>query len=490
MNDNPDDITRAGGGLSVVSEARDKAKLAEGANVERQRIVAVNQYFDTRRQQGERLNALRAEAIDKGWSVERCALAYSDLVDNSEPDTGAHGTAGAVGDTQRHVDKPFISMGRTADEGFAQEVTDSLLVRADIVRGEKREELARGSRFVHSSMTGIAGEFLRRQGVNVGFMSDDQIVGEALFRSAGVGATASDFLSILANVAEKAAGVGYTETDETWRSFCRVGSVSNFMQGKRVALSAFSDLDEIPDGGSYKLGEFSDVGEPIQAKEYAKNFVISRKALIDDNVDAFTRIPQAMGRAAARKVGDVVFSDTLYGAAGVGVTLSQDSTAVFHSDHGNYVASGSAPSVSTLDTAFTAMAIQTDPSGEATLGIVPSYLIVPAALRATAMTLRNSLQDPAEGGTTSFTAANPFYQSFEVITESRLDNLDNARWYLAADPRRNQVDTIEVAFLNGQETPTIRQEEQITRSGVTFLVRLDFAVAALDYRGLYCNAGD
>ena len=47
-----------------------------------------------------------------------------------------------------------------------------------------------------------------------------------------------------------------------------------------------------------------------------------------------------------------------------------------------------------------------------------------------------------------------------------------------------------MAFLQGAETPTIRQEEQISRSGVTYLVRLDFAVAALDYRGLYYNDGD
>ena len=50
-------------------------------------------------------------------------------------------------------------------------------------------------------------------------------------------------------------------------------------------------------------------------------------------------------------------------------------------------------------------------------------------------------------------------------------------------------DTIEVAYLDGQDTPWIEQQEGFTVDGVTTKVRIDAGVSALDYRGLVKSAG-
>ena len=60
-------------------------------------------------------------------------------------------------------------------------------------------------------------------------------------------------------------------------------------------------------------------------------------------------------------------------------------------------------------------------------------------------------------------------------------------WFLAADP--NVIDTIEVAYLDGRDTPDIESQQGFEIDGVIFKVRIDFGAAAIDWRGLFKNPG-
>ena len=51
------------------------------------------------------------------------------------------------------------------------------------------------------------------------------------------------------------------------------------------------------------------------------------------------------------------------------------------------------------------------------------------------------------------------------------------------------TDTIEVAYLNGIDTPYVEQEQGFSIDGVRSKVRIDAGVAPLDYRGLYKSLG-
>ena len=64
---------------------------------------------------------------------------------------------------------------------------------------------------------------------------------------------------------------------------------------------------------------------------------------------------------------------------------------------------------------------------------------------------------------------------------------DTAAWYLAAAPAA--IDTFEVAFLDGVQSPFIEQRESWDTDGIEYKVRLDFGVKCWDYRGLYKNPG-
>jgi hypothetical protein len=130
-----------------------------------------------------------------------------------------------------------------------------------------------------------------------------------------------------------------------------------------------------------------------------------------------------------------------------------------------------------------ALAVAKD--GNAIMNVVPRFLLVPHALRSTAEALNRSTTDPA--GTT-INAVNLFAGRLEVVADARLDASDAAAWFMAADP--SAVDTIEIAFLDGQQTPHMESQNGWSTDGVAFKVRHDIGVAALDLRGLYLNDGN
>jgi phage major head subunit gpT-like protein len=290
---------------------------------------------------------------------------------------------------------------------------------------------------------------------------------------------------------------GWTLANTTWQMWCNTGSLPDFKAATIAGLGAFPDLDTIPrSGGPYRHASMVDVGETAQLATYGKLFGISRESLINDDLNEFTRIPQAMGTAAARKVNYVAYQ-TLIANSYVGQTMTADSTALFDATHSNYIASGGsgvgAPSVATLNAALAAMRKQKAPlpSGDtsaAYLNIEPQYLLTVPDLEGTARVLIAAQWNPA--GTTASTSKrdepNPWKDRLEVIIEPQLTLATG--WWLAAG-QNSMVDTVTVFFLNGQQAPYIEEMDHGTNDGVTYKVRVDAVARALDYRGLYFNYG-
>ena len=73
------------------------------------------------------------------------------------------------------------------------------------------------------------------------------------------------------------------------------------------------------------------------------------------------------------------------------------------------------------------------------------------------------------------------------ISEPRLDSISTSTWYLIANPA--QIDTIEYAYLEGQQGAYIETRNGFDIDGVEIKCRLDFGAKAIDWRGLYKNPG-
>lgn len=254
-------------------------------------------------------------------------------------------------------------------------------------------------------------------------------------------------------------------------------NVTEIEPSNRVGMGVFETLDKIPEGGEYKHGTIGERGETIQLATYGKLFAITRQAIINDDLTAFTDIPRKMGRAASRTVGDIVWRVlTSNPTMSDGVTLFHAAT------HKNLAAAGAAITAISVGAGRTAVRKQKD--GSATLNIRTNYLLVPAALEDTARVLMASETDPAS---TNSRVPNPVRDSHEIIVDARLDEVSTTAWYLAADP--NVYDTIEVGYLDGVAAPFLDQQDGWTVDGVEYKVRIDAAAAALDFRTLYKNPG-
>jgi len=461
-----------------------------GAAQERERLVGINDLFDACRFKGPAYDGLKAECIRSGSTVDQTRAAIFEMM-NKEP--GDDQTASRTGvDTEGRTRAPVggsVQAGETEGEKFLEGADRALEFKVGIIAGRDAVAEMKSNEFAYMSIPEMAREFLRRSGIDTRGMSRYDVVGYSLrpdlapgARRDLVGHGPSDFVNLLANTAGKSLLMGFNETDETWQRWTRTGTLPDYKQQDRVNMSNFGDLEEIPAGGEYKAGTMSDLVEYIKAKKYGRLFGIYREALLGDDLDGLSRAPRAMGRAAARKIGDLV-----YNVLTSNPTMNQDSTALFDATHTNIGTAG-APSTTTLDEGRKLMALQSDPSDSSHgLNIRPAYLIVPVALETTANILRQSERDPAEGATTSFYAPNTFAGTFEVVADPRLDADSATAWYLAAN--QNSTDTLEVGFVNGQQEPTLESRDGWTIDGIEYKTRIECGVSPLDFRGLFKNAG-
>ncbi len=99
--------------------------------------------------------------------------------------------------------------------------------------------------------------------------------------------------------------------------------------------------------------------------------------------------------------------------------------------------------------------------GDRALNIRPAFMLVPVALETVAnQTIKSA---SVKGADANAGVINPIQNFAEVIAEARLDAADPKTWYLAA---AQGTDTIEVAWLDGVDTPYIDQQEGFTTDGI------------------------
>jgi len=364
---------------------------------------------------------------------------------------------------------PVARVTRDGSDKFRTGAQMALMAKVNLTGGERNE-------FSSLSLPELARECLMQAGERSGFQDRREMIGRAFTMNGAHGT--SDFANILSNVMGKAALAGWDEAEETFHLWTRKGTLTDFKENKRVGAGLFDALPAVPEGGEYKHGTVGDRGEGITLATYGKLIKITRQAIINDDLSLLGSVPRKMGRAARRTVGNLAY------AVLTGNPNLADGVALFHADHNNLAASGTVPSITSLSAARTAMKTQKEKAGGPSLNIRPAYALIPAALETEFDQLMNSTVDPqASKGH----ARNPVAGMVEPISDARLDDDSATAWYLAADP--NAHDTIEVAYLDGNDAPYLEERTSWTSDGVEMKVRIDATAAPLDHRTFYKNAG-
>ncbi|HFO6082906.1 TPA: ClpP-like prohead protease/major capsid protein fusion protein, partial [Escherichia coli] len=371
--------------------------------------------------------------------------------------------------------KESTPTNKTTPANLYYAYTDNGNITGDAMRqglnarlGHERAE--RGNPYAMMSLFDMAQASLTHRGISTGsYGTRSQIVNVAFTHSS------SDFTDILAGGAEKSVLAGWEHSGETFRQWTKKGSLSNFREARRVGMNGFSTLNKVPEGAEYKYITTSDRGEPIALATYGNIFSITRQAIINDDLDQLSTVPMAMGRAASRTVGNLV-NLVLTG----NVKLS-DGIALFDKKHSNLIEAGlTTPG---LSAARHLMRTQKDKNGEV-LNIAPKFLLVPAALEDRALQMINSTAP--FGADKNSGIFNPYHKLLDIIVDPRLDDISEKQWYMLS---AQGTDTIEVAYLDGNDEPYLEQQEGFIVDGVAWKVRIDAGVAALDYRGMVKSGG-
>ena len=337
------------------------------------------------------------------------------------------------------------------------------------------------------SVVRCAEEVLEQRGTRTRHMSKNEIIGTALGLDQRVGYhTTSDFPTILADVANKSLRAIYEAAPQTWLPISTRITIPDFKPIRRLELGDGPALKKVLEHGEFTRGTIAEGKEQFALLTYGRIFGITRQALVNDDLDAFGRVPQLFARSARNLESDLVWGEILANR------VMADTFALFSTQHANLITPGTLISIGSLGTARAMMARQKSMDGQTFMNLRARYLIVPPGGETLAQQFMSAIT-PATAG-----SANPFAGAFGVISEPRLEGGitlpdgtvlagDPLAWYVAATP--DQVAMIEYGYLDGQEGPTLDQRVGFDIDGLEIKCRLDFAAKVMNYRGFVKNAG-
>lgn len=383
---------------------------------------------------------------------------------------------------QRHVaagtsaaDARVEALEVVAERSAAERVTGAT---ATVVRDERETLIQRATDALYSRATGTAPtdaarelrglslvELARQFGGASGAMSASQAVDAALSQRSWNGTSA--FSSVLSNVVGRTLRAAYEAQQRTFTPFVRTVELADFRPVSRVSLGDAPQLVSVPEGADFTHGVMGDSGESYSLATYGKIVRVTRQALINDDLSAFSRIPSMIGARAAE-----LESDLVYGILANNGLMS-DGNALFSTEHANIA-------LADLDVAGMAAVRalgrkQTSAEG-APINVSFTTIVVNPDDELAAERLVGSIVASQAGD------FNPFVGRVQIVADPRVPA---GQWFAAANPV--SIDTIELGFLAGARGVQIMSRDGWEVDGVEVKARLDVGAKAIDWRGLACG---
>lgn len=368
----------------------------------------------------------------------------------------------------------------TGEDQFRRDASDAMQLRC----GSTVENASESARAMRSmSLRDLAAECLRREGEDTGKllrMAPSELFDQlqrAYFNPEAA------FPAILDQTIRKNIVQIYQKTPTTFELWTTRGSVTDFKPTKdRSYVMGGGRFYEVPENGELKASRPETQLLPTrQIKTYGTQFSMSRQAFIDDDIGFLAEVPGQYAATAKRDINRQCY-ETLYNNP-----VIFDGKTLFCAEHGNLASTGAVPGLKSLQGMLTRMALQTNHFGER-INVTPRYIISPVGYE---MELYRLLKSAGLPGT-DYNDVNPLSQyGLKTISDATLNGLagENAcPWFMAADA--SSAKGIQVDYLNGVDTPTIRRMEVPGQLGFVWDIYMDWGVSVVDFRGLSKNPGE
>jgi hypothetical protein len=451
------------------------AATEEGRKAERVRIDTITTIVRTAKLDDKFAKPL----IDEGKTVDQAREAVLDALatrDAKDPIESRHSAAVVTADARDKFMRGASIAVLQRSGGMAmlgRSKNEELLALAKESAGE----------FRGLSLLDLARHCLEHSGVNTRGMDRMTLVGRS-FTTRNSAHGTSDFPALLENIMHKVLRAAYELQEDTWSRVCYIGTVTDFRRHNQYQMGMFGALDSKTENGEFKRKSIPDGAKETVGIETVGNIIdISRETIINDDMNAFTRLPSMLGRAAKLTIEGAFYTE-LGANAGLGTALADTSTVFHDANHHNIDTTAAAPSVTSLPRAADLMGSQKDINNKEYLIIKPAIFLGNLAVARLASVVTGSLFDPDTAN--KLQRKNPTLNMFrDIVGTPRLSA--STRWYVFAEP--DQAPVFQVSFLDGQREPMLESKDGWTTDGTELRARLDFGVDPVDFRGGATNAG-
>jgi hypothetical protein len=268
----------------------------------------------------------------------------------------------------------------------------------------------------------------------------------------------SDLAMLLGNVANVLYLDAYTDAPRTFTAWTRELEVPDFRTSV-VVTPSFPALLPVPEHGEFTHHGSLGPTAGLRLVTYGRQVIVTRQAILADDMLTFGQLQQALGVAAAACESDAVYNLL------VSTPTMPDGQALFSVARGNLMPASDLTATS-LAAASTALASQTAADGRA-LHLAARYILVGTLLGAEARQL-----------VTSLTPANtPPGTGYVVVEDGRIPAKS---WYLMSD----QWPTIATAHLAATGGPELLAMDGWDIDGRLFKARDEFGCTVMDWRSM------
>ena len=444
------------GGEAAADPVQTDQGRAQIARQERERIAAIQTRGTAL---GAKPDVVRT-LVDAGTDIEAATRQLFAAVATAQERTMTHPhTPTMPGDTDHRVQR-------------AAAMVRALLHRANASRYKVDAD---SRNYAGHSLVRLAEEYLRESGVDTRGMSPTQIAQRALSHRSAYH-TSSDFPLILADVATKSLRDAYELAPRTFEPFVRRTTLPDFKEVSRVQLGEAPSFLPVPEGGEY---EYATIGEGREKYKLAKSgrlFAVTWETLINDDLDAFSRIPAMYGDSAANQESDLVWGIL------TGNPAMADGEDLFSAPHGNVGTAAALVDHAPVSAMRSMIRLQKGLDGTTPLALVPSMILLPVELEGVWAQISGPLYASTPGNSVP-----GFIQSLTPVVEPRLSDANPLGYFVACAPDR--IDTIELGSLAGEVGIHVETRDAFERDGLEIKARIVRGAKAIDHRWIAYNEG-
>ena len=288
---------------------------------------------------------------------------------------------------------------------------------------------------------------------------------------AATGNTAWTGLDIFDDAANKMLWAAYEAQNTTWQEWVRAEPVSDFKTINIYRMTMEGGYQLVGADGELKHGGMSDDKYTLSADTYGKIVGLSRTDLINDDLGAFNRIMSALGIEGARFLEEMFY-----------VHLLANLGTIFTSGNKNLVTAGASSDlgVDGLSSGEQLFADQVD-SDNAPIMLDSSILLhgTQDSVHARTLFVESNLLGLQSANSKKIPDQNPHVGKFRPVRTPYLNNTsikvrtktatlavgdaitgqDSNQWFLFPNPNSAMGSVVMGAFLNGQQRPTMEQQD-------------------------------